>query len=175
MIEFLNSYWPLLLGAIMIGAIAGMIFLRPRQRVTLNPDAAPVRPHMTPAARDVAGAAIRTAGEGRGLGDEIAAAASDVAGPILGVNAHHQLPGAEGRADDLSKLKGVGPKLAALLAAHGLSRFDQLASLSDGQIEAIDATLGAFKGRLARDRVVEQAHYLARGDTDGYQQKFGKL
>ncbi len=35
--------------------------------------------------------------------------------------------------------------------------------------------MGPFKGRLARDRVAEQAGYLARGDTDGFEEKFGKL
>ena len=35
--------------------------------------------------------------------------------------------------------------------------------------------IGAFSGRIDRDRVVEQADYLARGDTDGFEQKFGKL
>ena len=35
--------------------------------------------------------------------------------------------------------------------------------------------MGAFEGRIARDRLVEQAGYLARGDTDGFEAKFGKL
>ena len=68
-----------------------------------------------------------------------------------------------------------GPKLAALLNAKGLTRFEQIAGLSPGQIEALDTDLGAFRGRLTRDRIVEQAHYLARGDLDGYSQKFGAL
>ena len=80
-----------------------------------------------------------------------------------------------GPADDLTILKGVGPKLAGLLAAQGLTRFDQVASLSPGQLSALDESLGAFRGRLERDRVVEQADFLARGDRDGFEQKFGKL
>ena len=47
--------------------------------------------------------------------------------------------------------------------------------MSDAEIERIDAALGAFRGRLTRDRVVEQADYLARGDIDGFEQRFGKL
>jgi hypothetical protein len=35
--------------------------------------------------------------------------------------------------------------------------------------------MGAFRGRIERDRVVEQARYLARGDRDGYEATFGKL
>jgi predicted flap endonuclease-1-like 5' DNA nuclease len=39
----------------------------------------------------------------------------------------------------------------------------------------IDESLGAFRGRLERDRVLEQADFLARGDIAGYEAKFGKL
>jgi hypothetical protein len=35
--------------------------------------------------------------------------------------------------------------------------------------------MGAFRGRLERDRVVEQACFLARNDRDGYEAIFGKL
>ena len=53
------------------------------------------------------------------------------------------------------------------------------ASISCGtqttEVELIDARLGAFAGRLQRDRVVEQACFLARGDSDGFEARFGKL
>jgi len=42
-------------------------------------------------------------------------------------------------------------------------------------LERLDARLGTFAGRITRDRIVEQADYLARNDTDGFEQKFGKL
>jgi len=35
--------------------------------------------------------------------------------------------------------------------------------------------MGPFRGRLARDRVIQQADYLGRGDIDGFEEKFGKL
>lgn len=161
---FLTEYWPIILVAVIIGIITGYFFFKPRQRVKLS-DRAPVRPHM---------AAPQT-GEGRGVTDEAAAAASDVAGQILSSKVHAELPGATGAPDDLQRLKGVGPKMAMLLNERGITRFDQIANLSAGQVEAIDASLGAFKGRFARDRIVEQAEYLARGDTDGYTVKFGNL
>ena len=72
-------------------------------------------------------------------------------------------------------VKGVGPKLAAMLRAHGLTRFDQVAHLTDSELERLDRDLGPFRGRLQRDRVIEQADYLARGDIDGFEQRFGKL
>ena len=42
-------------------------------------------------------------------------------------------------------------------------------------MDRLDERLGAFKGRLTRDRIVEQADYLSRDDVDGYEQRFGKL
>jgi len=163
-----NEYWPVILIGLLIGLIVGYLIFRPRQRVTLSTDT-PVRPHMTLAADKPPRA------RGQGIADEAARATGDVAGQILGANVSAQLPTADGEPDNLQALKGVGPKLAAMLSAQGLTRFDQLANLSPGQVAAIDAELGAFRGRLTRDRVVEQAQYLARGDLDGYSRNFGAL
>ena len=169
MIELWNAYWPVILIGLLIGILVGYFIFRPRQRISLSDDR-PVRPHMAAAA-----APPPPPSQYQGIPDEAARATGDVAGPILGANVSAQLPTSQGEPDDLQKLKGVGPKLAAMLSAIGLTRFDQIASLSPGQVEAIDAELGAFRGRLKRDRIVEQAHYLARGDTDGYRATFGAL
>ena len=40
---------------------------------------------------------------------------------------------------------------------------------------AIDAQLGAFQGRIARDNLVDQASYLARGDKAGFEAQYGAL
>ena len=72
-------------------------------------------------------------------------------------------------------MKGVGPKLADALHTLGFNRFEQLAHLTPTEIERLDGQLGAFSGRLTRDRVPQQADYLARNDIDGYEQTFGKL
>ena len=164
MIELWNEYWPVILVGLLIGVVVGYLVFRPRQRVTLSNDT-PLRPHMASA----------TSTEGKGITDEAARATGDVAGQLLGTNVSAQFPGGDGEPDNLEAMKGVGPKLAALLNAQGLTRFEQIASLSPGQIEALDTELGVFRGRLVRDRIVEQAHYLARGDLDGYSQKFGAL
>jgi predicted flap endonuclease-1-like 5' DNA nuclease len=171
LIELWNAYWPVIVVGLLIGLVTGYLIFRPRQRVTLSSDT-PVRPHMAAPAK--APEPLEPA-RFQGIADEAARATGDVAGEILGTDVSGQLPAAEGAPDNLQAMKGVGPKLAALLNAQGLSRFDQIASLTPGQVEALDNQLGAFRGRLARDRVVEQAHYLARGDSDGYQQHFGAL
>lgn len=163
---FIQEYWPIILVGLVIGIIVGLLAFRPKQSVRLT-EMTPTRPHMTDAAKQ--------AGEGKAITDEAAAAASDVAGQILDANVHEELPGASGDADDLLKLKGVGPRLAAILNGRGITRFDQIAKLSAGQVQALDASLGAFRGRFERDRIQEQADYLSRGDIDGYEVKFGKL
>jgi predicted flap endonuclease-1-like 5' DNA nuclease len=113
--------------------------------------------------------------ERNGLASSGAAAASDVAGQVLGVQVHEELPGASGPPDNLEIMKGVGPKLVTRLHENGITRFEQLARLSDNEVSILDEKMGPFKGRLRRDRIVEQANYLARGDKDGFEAQFGKL
>lgn len=164
MSEVLATYWPVILIALLIGLVVGFLIFRPRQRVRLT-DSAPIRPHM----------AGQRPGEGHGVADAAAAATSDVAGELLGARVHSKLPGASDPPDDLLKIKGVGPKFAAMLNDHGVTRFDQISRMSDSELRRLDADLGPFRGRIERDRVVEQADYLARGDIDGFEQRFGKL
>ena len=161
--DAVRDYWPIILLAIAI-AIAVILLARPRQRIRLT-DSAPVRPHMARAQRP----------EGRGLAGEAAAATSDLTGEIFGAPVHRELSGQKEPADDFCRMKGVGPKFATALHGLGFVRFDQLAHLTATEIERLDVQLGAFSGRITRDRVVEQAEYLARNDADGYEQRFGKL
>ena len=171
MIELFREYWPAILVALLIGIIVGFLVFRPRQRVRLT-DSAPLRPHMA-GALDSSRRDRR--GEANDLASEAAAAASDVTGEIIGAPVHRHLSGGGAAADDFQRIKGVGPKLADMLAARGFLRFEQLAHLTPQEIDMIDEQLGPFRGRLRRDRIVEQAAYLARGDVDGFEQQFGKL
>lgn len=78
-------------------------------------------------------------------------------------------------ADNLQLLKGVGPKLVVLLNGLGVTSFQQIADWTDADIARIDPQLGAFQGRIARDNIVDQAGYLARGDKAGFEAKYGAL
>lgn len=80
-----------------------------------------------------------------------------------------------GSGDDLGRIKGVGPKLKALLASLGVTSYAQIAGWTDEDIARIDAQLGSFAGRATRDNWVEQARLLASGDTAAYEAKFGKV
>lgn len=161
--EFIREYWWLILVAAIVLALI-LVLMRPRQRVRLT-DSAAVRPHMPQ----------RPPAEGRGIAGEAAAATSDVTGELLRAPVHDKLGEGGERGDDLCLIKGVGPRFADALHALGFRRFEQIASLSPTEIARLDEQLGAFRGRLTRDRIVEQADYLARNDTDGFEQRFGKL
>lgn len=76
---------------------------------------------------------------------------------------------------DLTRLKGLGPKVAARLAELDITGIADLAALDDAQAAALDAQLGNFKGRMGRDRWIEQARLLDAGDVVGYEAQFGKL
>ncbi|HMP45640.1 MAG TPA: hypothetical protein PKD99_11080, partial [Sphingopyxis sp.] len=77
-------------------------------------------------------------------------------------------PATPAAANNLQLLKGVGPKLATLLNGLGVISFQQIADWTEADIAAIDPQLGAFQGRIARDNLVDQAAYLARGDKAGF-------
>ncbi|WP_282949062.1 MULTISPECIES: hypothetical protein [unclassified Sphingopyxis] len=84
-------------------------------------------------------------------------------------------PAPAAKADNLQLLKGVGPKMVALLNGLGVTRFQQIADWTDADVAVIDPQLGAFQGRIARDAIVDQAGYLARGDKAGFEAKYGAL
>lgn len=70
-------------------------------------------------------------------------------------------------ADDLKLIKGVGPKLEALLHGLGFFHFDQVAKWTEEEVQWVDQNLEGFKGRVSRDNWVEQAKLLAEGkDTE---------
>jgi predicted flap endonuclease-1-like 5' DNA nuclease len=75
----------------------------------------------------------------------------------------------------LTTIKGLGPKVAAMLAERGITRVDEVAALTPDQARDLDVQLGAFTGRMARDRWIDQAKLLASGDTAAYEAEFGKL
>ncbi|KRA51453.1 hypothetical protein [Devosia sp. Root635] len=61
-----------------------------------------------------------------------------------------------GGADNLKQIKGIGPKIEASLHAIGIFHIDQIAGWSKANVDWVEAQL-AFKGRIRRERWVEQA------------------
>ncbi|OYW44894.1 MAG: hypothetical protein B7Z08_10910 [Sphingomonadales bacterium 32-68-7] len=103
-----------------------------------------------------------------GIGEVIAAAAEPE--PIVAA-----LTEFDGEDDDLTRIKGLGPRIAEQLQALGVTRFAQIAAWNEAEIDRIDAQLGRFAGRIRRDDWPGQARLLAEGDTPGYEARFGKL
>lgn len=64
-------------------------------------------------------------------------------------------------ADDLAQINGVGPAMVKRLADEGVVSFQQLATLSKDEAEALDAKIGG-NGRLIRDAWVSQAKALSK-------------
>ncbi|RED13794.1 NADH:ubiquinone oxidoreductase [Pontivivens insulae] len=73
----------------------------------------------------------------------------------------------EGGADDLKRIKGVGPKMEALLNSMGFYHFDQIAAWTDREVAWVDDNLEGFKGRVTRDEWVAQAKQFAAEDNAG--------
>ena len=199
MMEMIEANWPLLLVAFLIGlAIAWFLFnANRRTKVTgersdvldegaspaarnqalidsapsasagVPKEAAPVVPPATPmglagAGEVVAASAVEAQTE---HADESAETPTPAAAPA---------PKADG-ADDLTRIKGVGPKLANALRELGITSFAEIASWDEAEMDRVDAQLGRFQGRIRRDDWTTQAALLAGGDTAAYESKFGRL
>lgn len=177
--EFIEANWLLiLLVLVVVALIAWYIFHAAR------------RTRVTGERRDVLDEGAAPAARNQALIDAPTAAAPQVPIPpatpagLAGVGEaveaaveRQQIRAAEasGIDDDLTRLKGVGPKLAAQLGEMGITTFSQIAAWHDADIDRIDAGLGRFQGRIRRDSWVEQARLLAAGDNAGFAAKFGNI
>jgi len=94
--------------------------------------------------------------------------------PVATATAPEPAPAAPA-GDDLTRMKGVGPRLGEKLNSVGITSFAQLAALTPEEADALDAKLGDFQGRIHRDRWIEQASFLAKEDIAGFEGVFGKL
>ena len=157
MTELVMQFWWVLAAALLIGvAVAWLLFANRRTRVE------------TRQSRDVLDEGAAPAQRNQALIDRPETASDPVASAPPPSTASSD-------GDDLSRIKGVGPKLVALLHALGVTSFAQIAQWTAADIERIDAQLGNFSGRIERDSWVEQAGYLASGDTAGFENRFGKV
>lgn len=80
----------------------------------------------------------------------------------------------DGKADDLKRIKGIGPKLEAMLNGMGFFHFDQIAAWSPQEMAWVDQNLEGFKGRATRDQWVAQAKLLATGQETDFSKRVDK-
>lgn len=193
MIEMIQANWLALVLALIIGLlVAWWLFGRastvakPRERRpdVLDEGAAPAQRNQAlidaPPAAAVPTPTVTivpppAAGTLAGIGEIVAVAAQDEAEAATPAPPETAPAAATTEADDLLRLKGVGPKLVALLHGLGITRYAQIAAWTEEDVVRIDAQLGNFKGRITRDSWIEQAKFLTNGDKDGFEGKFGKL
>ena len=167
MIQLVEQNWWLFVVALLIGIIVAWWIFAINDRTRVD----------TKLARDVLEEGAAPAERNKALIDAPPAVAKvdPVAAPAPEAQPVPAQPTQPAVGDDLTRLKGVGPKLSALLHSLGVFTFAQIASWSDEDIDSIDARLGTFAGRIRRDNWPEQARFLANGDTQGFEDRFGKL
>ena len=68
-----------------------------------------------------------------------------------------------GKADDMTKLKSVGPKAAEAIVAAGVTSFAQIAGWSDEDVAWADGNIKGAKGKASRDDWRGQAKALVEG------------
>ena len=82
-------------------------------------------------------------------------------------NAPSTLLGGPGSPDDLKLIVGIGPMLERMLHQLGVTTFRQIARWTEHDIDAFDAKLPEFPGRIRRDAWVVQSRAL-------HQSKYGE-
>ena len=82
-------------------------------------------------------------------------------------NAPSTLLGGPGSPDDLKLIVGIGPMLERMLHQLGVTTYRQIAHWTEHDVDAFDAKLPEFPGRIRRDAWVVQARAL-------HQSKYGE-
>ena len=197
MSELLQTYWPLIVAALLLGlVIAWYLFnssrktrvtstsrdvlddgAAPAQRNKALIDSAPAATPMQPAAGVPAGGATTEPAAATPAPTPTPTPAptptpTPTPAPASAAPASASAPAG---GDDLTRIKGLGPKLSATLHGMGVTTFAQIAAWDDAEIDRVDAQMGRFQGRIRRDDWVGQAAMLAAGDEAGFADRFGKL
>ena len=77
----------------------------------------------------------------------------------------------DGKADDLQEIEGIGPALEKLVNSLGFFHFDQIAAWTEADVGVIDAEMKTFKGRITRDKWVEQARIIVNEGLEAFRER----
>jgi predicted flap endonuclease-1-like 5' DNA nuclease len=77
----------------------------------------------------------------------------------------------KGVADDLKEIEGIGPALEKTINAMGFYHFDQIAAWTEADIAQVDGEMKTFKGRITRDRWVEQARIIVNEGLEAFRER----
>jgi predicted flap endonuclease-1-like 5' DNA nuclease len=77
-----------------------------------------------------------------------------------------------GKADNLQRISGIGPKNESILHTLGFFHFDQIAEWTKEQVAWVDDHL-RFNGRIGREEWIKQAGLLAAGKEAEFTKQYG--
>ena len=77
----------------------------------------------------------------------------------------------KGKADDLKEIEGIGPALEKLVNGMGFFHFDQIAQWTEADVALVDAEMKTFKGRISRDKWVEQAKIIVSEGLEAFHER----
>ncbi len=155
-------------GVLLAVLVILLLLLRSRRQSVRLSDAAPL-PKVREPAPDVAAPFAGPMDLATGVGLD------DGSAEVMAMTGALVQPSAPAEGDPLTTIKGLGPKAATRLAELGVTRFDQIAGWSEQEARTIDAQMGPFQGRIARDRWIEQARLLAGGERARFEAEFGRI
>ena len=112
------------------------------------------------------------AGTGVAGGAAVLAVSEDNAPTEIKPDSKPNIAPADGEPDDLTRIKGIGPKLNELCQSLGVRRFDQIAEWHASDIAEVDQYM-KIKGRIVRDEWVAQAKLLAEGKVTEHRAHYG--
>jgi predicted flap endonuclease-1-like 5' DNA nuclease len=77
-----------------------------------------------------------------------------------------------GKADNLQRISGIGPKNESILHNLGFFHFDQIAAWTESQVAWVDEHL-RFGGRIKREEWIKQAGLLSEGKEAEFTKLYG--
>ena len=75
--------------------------------------------------------------------------------------------------DDLKRIRGIGLLIEKRLNALGITRYEQIANWTSGDIERVSSKL-EFKGRIERENWIEQSRILASGGQTEFSRRLDR-
>jgi NADH-quinone oxidoreductase subunit E len=152
--------------AFFIGCIIGCILHRLFGGETSSATSAAPPRGMDEPSRSPGAEAVKAAG--------MALATQEIPAPVAGRPVRPQGIAAarDGRADNLQRISGIGPKNEKTLHGLGFFHFDQIAAWSADEVAWVDDHL-KFNGRVQREEWNKQAKLLAEGKEEEFHQLYG--
>jgi len=114
------------------------------------------------------GAGTKAAAPAAAKAAETGAAEKGVAAAVPGQRPEGLAAARGGKPDNLKEIEGIGPAMERLCHELGFYHFDQIAAWTPAEVAWVDANLKGFRGRVTRDRWVEQARIIVSEGLEAF-------